>query len=671
MFRTRRAFWGWTRVDWRNALACYAHYRPHVLLVGYLLCGVNQLHELVASYLQYPFAVKVFGRQAVDRSVGRVYTVLTAWGYQHSEANRRKLQRASCEVLLWNQSPHLEDLTSEVLDAVLADAHLAPYRPTVVRIAWVVQHLGFIDELPRRALPPDGVMRHPQAAAAGVSDVWVGWCWRWYHTSTLTPNTRYQHYRTLLKVGRWLAAWHPDITAPAQWTRTLAADYIAAVTRLRIGEWDEGALPPTGSVGKELAPQTKRRYLGVMRRFFVDCQEWGWIPRRFDPMRTFDTPRSVRALLAPDPRVIADDVWAKLLWAGLNLHAADLTQIAVNPHLRKGYRRYPIAFVRALTMVVLFAGLRANEIRRLRVGCIRWQRDTVAVPQTGEELAKDAVCLLDVPTTKTGGAFTKPVDRVVGEAITAWERVRPPSPAEVDPKTRAVVDFLFSYRGAQVGETYINSSLIPLLCRKAGIPTHDARGAITSHRAPATIASQLFNAHDPMSLFEVQAWLGHASPRSTQHYVKLTPTKLAKAYADAGYFERNLRMIDVLIDQEAIRSGAAAHGEAWKFYDLGHGYCTYDFYAQCPHRMACARCSFYRPKESLHPHLLEGKGNLTRLREELPLTDEERAAIDDGIALHDKLLTQLHDTPTPAGPTPRQLAAWAADGITLTPMHRS
>ena len=32
-------------------------------------------------------------------------------------------------------------------------------------------------------------------------------------------------------------------------------------------------------------------------------------------------------LIGTDPRVIADEVWAKLLWAGLNLEAADLVPL--------------------------------------------------------------------------------------------------------------------------------------------------------------------------------------------------------------------------------------------------------------------------------------------------------------------------------------------------------
>jgi hypothetical protein len=80
------------------------------------------------------------------------------------------------------------------------------------------------------------------------------------------------------------------------------------------------------------------------------------------------------------------------------------------------------------------------------------------------------------------------------------------------------------------------------------------RGRITSHRARSTIASQLFNAKEPMTLFELQEWLGHSSPDATQHYAKITPTKLAKSYADAGYFGRNLRTIEILIDRKPLRA---------------------------------------------------------------------------------------------------------------------
>jgi hypothetical protein len=114
------------------------------------------------------------------------------------------------------------------------------------------------------------------------------------------------------------------------------------------------------------------------------------------------------------------------------------------------------------------------------------------------------------------------------------------------------------------------------------VSSSKARKEVTSHRARSTIASLLYNAREPMTLFELQEWLGHSTPTATQHYAKITPLKVAKSYADSGYFARNLRAIEVLVDQDAVRSGRAAT-EPWKFYDLGHGYCTYDFFEQCQH----------------------------------------------------------------------------------------
>ena len=66
-----------------------------------------------------------------------------------------------------------------------------------------------------------------------------------------------------------------------------------------------------------------------------------------------------------------------------------------------------------------------------------------------------------------------------------------------------------------VGKTDINRTIIPALCARAGVPTADVRGNITSHRARSTIASQLCNAKEPMTLFELQAWLGHQNPATT------------------------------------------------------------------------------------------------------------------------------------------------------------
>ncbi|GAB3861970.1 tyrosine-type recombinase/integrase [Dactylosporangium cerinum] len=483
---------------------------------------------------------------------------------------------------------------------------------------------------------------------------------RWSTTSTLTPKVRTSWRSILAKAGRWLSEQHPDITEPAQWTRQTSADWIAAIDRMSVGDYVQRHDGLLKRVGEPLSARTKAGYITATRTFFRDLQEWEWIPRRFDPLRALATPRSIAGLLGPDPRIIADDVWAKLLWAGLNIEPADL------PANASGLC-YPMELIRAITLTWLFAGLRSDEIVRLRVGCVRWEHNSVPITADSMHvLAEDAVCLLDIPTHKTGTAFTKPVDALIGQAIEAWQAVRPDQPKLRDRKTGEQVDLLFATRARRVATAYINDTIIPALRGRAGVPAADVRGRITSHRARATIASQLYNAKEPMTLFELQAWLGHRSPEATRHYAKISPTVLTKAYRDAGYFERNMRAIEVLVDRDAVTSGAAASGAPWQYFDLGHGYCTYTFFEQCPHRMACARCDFYTPKTSTQGQLLEAKENLQRMAASIPLTDEEQAAIDDGQLALDRLLTRLADVATPTGLTPRRIGA--TTGATLLPI---
>jgi integrase len=313
----------------------------------------------------------------------------------------------------------------------------------------------------------------------------------------------------LLKVGRWLEAEHPEAADPVSWTRQTCAAWIAALDRMNVGDYVQRTAGLGDRLGKPLEAPSKAAQLTAVRTFFRDCQEWEWLPRRFDPQRALGTPRSIAALLGPDPRVIADEIWAKLMWAGLNLQIADLPQTQAGSF-------YPVELVRAVTLTWLFSGQRSDEMARLRVGCIRWQHDGAEIAGDSQVPARDAVCLLDVPAHKTGTAFTKPVDPILGQALDAWQAIRPGQPKFTDRRTGERVDPLFAFRARKVSSSYINNTVIPMLCRKAGVPAADVRGNITSHRARSTIASQLYNAKEPMTLFELQAWLGHRSPQSTQ-----------------------------------------------------------------------------------------------------------------------------------------------------------
>jgi len=151
-----------------------------------------------------------------------------------------------------------------------------------------------------------------------------------------------------------------------------------------------------------------------MRQCFHDAQEWNWIPRTFNPGRVFATPRSLKALIGPAPRAIADEVWAKLLWAGLNLEEKDFPLHGPTTKSKEhsqailaGSCFYPFEMVRALALLWLFGGLPSDEIVRLRVGCARMH---TLLPEEGTQAEAKSVCLLDIPIHKTGHSFTKPID---------------------------------------------------------------------------------------------------------------------------------------------------------------------------------------------------------------------------------------------------------------------
>ncbi|MBN9748554.1 transposase [Amycolatopsis sp. A1MSW2902] len=617
-----------------------------MIAYAYLLAGFTAF-DRIGRFHRPGLAQRVFGPDPVDEAVGQVCGQLSDWGYR---SRPEKLTAATCHVLLLNRSPLLRDLSGDILDTACTTAgYLGKVLHGIHRAAAA---LGHVD-------PPSPPQHGGLAEMEGVAGTWQASVERWYATSTLTPKIRTSYRRVLAKIGRWLAAEHPDITEPAHWTRQTCACWVAALDRMRIGDYNQWNKGLGGRQGQPFSAETKSGYLAATRTFFRDLHEWEWIPRRFDPALALRTPRSVLALLGPDPRVIADDIWAKLLWAGLNLDPTDLPT--------SDNRTYPVELIRAITLAWLFAGQRSDEIARFRIGCIRWQHEGIPIPSDSDDvLAQDAVCLLEVPTHKTGTMFTKPVDPLVGKAIEAWQAVRPEQPPILDSKTNDYVHFLFAYRARRVSKQYINDTIIPMLCRKAGVPTADLRGNITSHRARSTIATQLYNAKEPMTLFELQEWLGHLDPSSTQHYAKITPKTLSKAYQDAGYFSRNVRTIEVLVDRDAVTSGEAANGQPWQYYDLGHGFCTYTFFEQCPHRMACARCDFYTPKNSSKGQLLEAKENLQRMLANVPLTEDEQAAVDDGQAALDRLLERLVDVPAPDGATPREIGVPAT--ATLLPI---
>lgn len=632
-------FWEWTDDQWeasyraaaeRKRQGVEASQMGRFLHTAYLLGGPAAFarHERFDSLR---LAQLVFQPTDFAAQQGCIADVLVKNGFQVSWCEKH-IPRVLAALFLAQDGTDLSAISLPDLQSVHDDHPGKDWREACGRVGFALEQLNLLPAGLDAAFTPRTSSHLVQGARSGIHPDWLRWVDRWLAATTYSPANCQTHYRCLLLVGRWLTHEHPEVTTPEAWTRELAVAYVAAVDRLTVGGWSH--LHHKRSDGKPLKPQTKSRYLAVVRAFFKDLQEWGWIRRRFDPQRCLAVPRTIQGLIEPNPKPVDADVWHKLVIAALNLSEAD---VAVCQHWR-----YPVAMLRAVAVVWVMTALRPDEIRRLRVGCIQ-----------NQQTDSGAVSWLEVPPNKLNPAYTKPVDPVVQQVVTAWEQVRPEAAPREDPKTGERVNYLFQNGNDPIGKHFLSRALLPLLCRVAGVPETDSLGRITPNRARHTVAYQLANGRNPMPLLELQAWLGHRNPDSTLHYTVRTHLELSRAVE--RHTVQQTRLVSVLVDREAVVSGETARGEPWKYYDVGHGYCTYDFFETCPHRVACARCTAYVPKHSSLPQFRTMHHNLLRMREEVPLTDEMAAAVDEGVTAVEALLARLADIPTPSGLTPRQL----------------
>jgi site-specific recombinase XerC len=547
MHRRGRSYWSWDDEEWVETIgptmksfipqhdAKVVTARQHLFGVAYVLTGFTAFDRFPLHGIELTtLALAVFGRESMANSLKRILGVLTKWGYKPSIQG--KIHTALAYTLLKIRSPRLEDITFELLVDLNRRAQTKYALTQLYPLSRALADLKII----RTPLPRQHQSRPllERIDTKGVAQEWLEWCFAWYRQATQSRGVKKQSLYRLMQIGRWLAGTHPKVTSPEQWDYALAVDFIAAVDQLKVGDWRSPNTDPgvfNSLIGKPLMPRTKASVLSITRVFFMDLQnvphrvgsaEARVIPARFNPQRALRTPRSMARLIGPDPRVIDDKFWLKLLYAADTLEPSDLRQSQTD--------MYPFELVHAVVVVWCLAGLRTDEIRRLRTGCIRLRLEDEVGLAEGEVLPEDALCFLSIPVNKTGTSFTKPVHRMVGRRIAEWERVRPVQALALDPKTNELADFLFSFRGKRIGPAYVNRRLIPLLCRKPNVPELDTRGQITAHRARATMASALYNAPDGLTIGELGEWLGHKDLRSTQHYAKIQPTRLAKSIARAN-----------------------------------------------------------------------------------------------------------------------------------------
>ena len=641
MHERGRTVWGLNEHDYRTMLfrsdRRSNHGRVYVFAAGYVFSELEFGPELNQRISVQIAAKMIFGHAAFTQLNTTFEEALVGLGYSR-EWQIKVMPQVLATIALLARSTDPASITTDLLWSLQGGSYGKMVALGCGKVSRALAILGHIPE-PLRMRNYKG---YRERDTTGIAPEWVAVAKRWRETSTLTARTRDSCYATLLKFGLWLADKHPHVRTPDDWNAEIAADAVAMICNLKVGDYTLPDAPPVPKhrVGKPLMVNSQSGFLMNLRRFFIDVELWEWTKLRFNPRHHLTTPRKILKHKGPNPRVIDERVWLKLVWASVNLQPGDL---AFSPH-------YPFQLVRAAAIVWTHAGLRKDEIRRLRLGCTTMQSEDI-VDAEGTTPA-GTVCYLTVPPGKTAKEFTKPVAPIVHEAIEDWAAVRMEQPNQLDAKTGERVPFLFLHKGRLLGHTFIDETVISNLCAKAGVPREDSRGRITSHRARASSMTALASSKNGLSLPELMKWAGHATTQSTMHYVAVRPTRLAATFAKA---DRMAHMIDVLIDHDAIVNGGAANGDPYKFYDLGDSYCTNPFWSTCPHRMACARCDFNLPKASAIGHALEAKASVQRFLEEVPLTDDERAAAEGDSEAIEHLVDKLARAPTLDGRTRREI----------------
>ncbi|GHO57772.1 tyrosine-type recombinase/integrase [Ktedonobacter robiniae] len=564
MHRMGKMFWDWEQKEWidllcpTSALFCAKYgqragqIRTTVIDTAYLLGGVADLRLAGISQEASTTAKVCFGHKLLTAQCHRIIGMLAGKGYIDSKTTFQDVRYVLSMLFLLKRTPYLEDISEELLDSIALESDHK--RMVIGRVHSVLQDLNILSQ---REIP---ISSH-RFNSSGMAQDWYEWAMAWFdQTVDLSLGTKKAFLFHILVTGRWLSEHAPHIHIPAQWTEDLALRFRADICSWTNGQYASDSarhkLASQGLLNKPLGPQAIYQYLTALRRYFTDLSRRsytvsgvpaGKIRLDFTPKEVLVPPDPIRrALDAVNPRDIDLQVWAKLAMAAATLTQSDLPQRAA----------YPLSFYRALGLIWAASACRTNEIIRLRLDCLRsdWDPDMrddddqpvprlpsslSGKPASQEQQAAEIpkIHYLHIPAGKNRGPYWIWVPGYVADAINAWKQECPCHQKQVlDVKDREKVDYLFCYKNARVGRSFLNQSLIPILCAKAGVDTEDAKGRITGHRGRSSCLTLLRN--KGVSLDDLAEYAGHADSRTIRRYARQDPILLHRVVRDADDVSR-------------------------------------------------------------------------------------------------------------------------------------
>jgi len=199
-----------------------------------------------------------------------------------------------------------------------------------------------------------------------------------------------------------------------------------------------------------------------------------------------------------------------------------------------------------------------------------------------------------------------------------------------------------------MGEKFLNKSVIPFLCKLAGVSQIDVVGRITSHRAHATTATWMHKMG--MTPADIGKLLRHTDPlRSLPWYLREDKHRLGRAYRKANPLERYVAAI--------LDTNAHARQEPCVFYYLADGsdgrprMCGNPHFSRCIHQLQCIECEIFIDHEQARA--IEKREGAIVISVSIPLPPQMVAELNEQDEAGSDAMAKLATLPPPvlAGPT--------------------
>ncbi|WP_375434925.1 tyrosine-type recombinase/integrase [uncultured Hymenobacter sp.] len=524
------------QTDWLPMLPNSFCLRPILVNCAYLIKGVA-IHQFITGYQIGTSARRILGDQAVEVAIETIRAEMNRTG-RSAYFNVPGLTNCICLALLLNRKPELEKLTIDILQQVSAKPNL--YKAlgnACVTISEALYSQGILTQV----LPPltgafqlaarKAKVPTPKRRKDLLPPEWGERLDQWCKDCGKQPRTVESQRSRIAKIIRYVVDKYPTKHLPHQWTAGIAQNVVKTADKMQVGQWNNPSHKRSITrAGEELKPRGKAQLINAIRCFFNYGQREKWFKLRFNPDIELRTPAEIIAEITPNPKAIEDSIWENLTQAAISLTKEDIRVLSDGLKISEHEASYPSELVQALACVLIFGGLRRDEILRLESGCVQppphYDHDSAARKNTLTN-----ICILKIPANKSCGEFRKPIDYRLKAPVDAWEALRPTGRRRQDKTSREFVHFIFEWRGRSISATYINQVLIPMLCRKAQVNEYDTKGRIHCHRVRATLATRYYKAG--LGIEELRRWLGHGNQVSINNYLDLDDNWLIQRHAEA------------------------------------------------------------------------------------------------------------------------------------------